>query len=154
MSLASTADAAQSVHDLAAHQIARTLLSWRNGEVYPGFENPGLATYVNVPVRRVPIQHNWEGELYPDIVVVDPARTMAPRLVAEVETEESIAELTLDKVWKLDMDVCPNFYLFVPTGSAEKAADLLLEFRTMTNLPRALYTYSFDALWRVQLTAV
>lgn len=143
-----------SIHDLVATQIAKKMLSWRNGELYPGYENPGIATYVNVPEPKVAIEHNWEGSLYPDIVVADPMRSMAPRLVAEVETAETINEITLDRVWKLNMDVCPNFYLFVPEGFAEQTADLLMEFRTMTNLPRALYTYSYDELYRVRLTAV
>jgi hypothetical protein len=146
--------AALSVHDVAVQQIAHTMLSWRNGEVFPGYKNPGLGTFTNCPERTMPVEHNWEGTLWPDIVVADSSRANAPRLVAEVETEETLNERSLDKVWKLAMDVCPNFYLFVPSGAALESADLLLEFRTMTNLPRALYTYSFDPLWRIQLTAV
>lgn len=141
-------------HDSAVAQIARNLLSFQNGLVFPRGHHPTWATYTNAPARQVSLHHNWEGMLWPDIVVVDTARSNAPCLVAEVETSDTLNETVLDRVWKLDMDVCPNFYLFIPDGAAMETSELLMEFRTMTGLPRAMWTYSFDPLWRIILTPV
>ncbi len=142
------------LHDSAVEQIARTMFSFPNGEVYPGLVNPTWGTYTNVGAKRMPVHHRWEGTLWPDIVMVDTATGNSPRLIVEVETEETINEVTLDRVWKLDMDECPIFYLFVPAGSATKAAELLLKFRGMCKVPRALYTYEFDDLYNVVVTPV
>jgi hypothetical protein len=142
------------LHDSAVAQIARSMFSFPNGEVYPGLINPTWGTFTNVPERQMPVHHRWEGTLWPDIVMVDTARSNSPRLIVEVETEETINEVTLDRVWKLDMDECPIFYLFVPAGTATKTAELLLKFRGMCKIPRALYTYEFDDLYNVVVTPV
>lgn len=143
------------LHDTAVSQIARTMFSFANGEVYPGLINPTWGTFTNVGgEQNMPVHHRWEGTLWPDIVMVDVARANSPRLIVEVETEETINETTLDRVWKLDMDECPIFYLFVPAGTATKTAELLLKFRGMCKVPRALYTYEFDDLYNVIVTPV
>jgi hypothetical protein len=143
------------LHDTAVSQIARSMFSFANGEVYPGLINPSWGTYTNVGGQQnMPVHHRWEGTLWPDIVMVDTARANSPRLIVEVETEETINETTLDRVWKLDMDECPIFYLFVPAGTATKTAELLLKFRGMCKIPRALYTYEFDDLYNVIVTPV
>jgi len=143
------------LHDTAVLQIARSMFSFANGEVYPGHINPTWGTYTNVGgEQNMPVHHRWEGTLWPDIVMVDTARANSPRLIVEVETEETINETTLDRVWKLDMDECPIFYLFVPAGTATKTAELLLKFRGMCKIPRALYTYEFDDLYNVVVTPV
>lgn len=142
------------LHDSAVSQIARSMFSFANGEVYPGLIKPTWGTYTNAGERQMPVHHRWEGTLWPDIVIVDTARDNSPRLIVEVETEETINEVTLDRVWKLDMDECPIFYLFVPAGSATKTAELLLKFRGMCKIPRALYTYEFDDLYNVVVTPV
>ncbi|MBB6627528.1 hypothetical protein H5V45_09350 [Nocardioides sp. KIGAM211] len=143
------------LHDTAVRQIARSMFSFANGEVYPGLINPTWGTYTNVAgEQNMPVHHRWEGTLWPDIVMVDTERANSPRLIVEVETEETINETTLDRVWKLDMDECPIFYLFVPAGTATKAAELLLKFRGMCKIPRALYTYEFDDLYNVVVTPV
>jgi hypothetical protein len=142
------------LHDSAVSQIARTMFSFANGEVYPGLINPTWGTYTNVGEKRMPVHHRWEGTLWPDIVMVDTAKDNSPRLIVEVETEDTINEVILDRVWKLDMDECPIFYLFVPAGTATKTAELLLKFRGMCKVPRALYTYEFDDLYNVVVTPV
>lgn len=143
------------LHDSAVEQIARSMFSFANGEVYPGLVKPTWGTYTNVGGQKnMPVEHRWEHTLYPDIVVVDTARDNSPRLIVEVETEDTITEETLDRVWKLDMDECPIFYLFVPAGTATKTAELLLKFRGMCKIPRALYTYQFDELYNVVVTPV
>lgn len=144
----------QSLHDQAVQQIAAKMFHFSNGEIFPGNVNPTWATYTNAPRRTMPIEHRWEGTLWPDIVVVDTARANLPRLIVEVETEETINEQTLDKIWKLDTDESANFYLFVPRGFAYKASELLLKYRGMCKLPRALYTYEFDDMFQVQVTPV
>jgi hypothetical protein len=143
------------LHDTAVSQIARSMFSFANGEVYPGLINPTWGTYTNVGgEQNMPVHHRWEGTLWPDIVMVDTARANSPRLIVEVETEDTINETTLDRVWKLDMDECSIFYLFVPAGTATKTAELLLKFRGMCKIPRALYTYEFDDLYNVIVTPV
>lgn len=145
---------AQSLHDSAVQQIAAKMFHYANGEVYPGNVNPTWATYTNAPRKTLPIKHRWTGTLWPDIVLVDTARANLPRLIVEVETEDTITEETLDTKWKLDTDESANFYLFVPRGCAYAASELLLKFRGVTKLPRALYTYEFDDLYRVEVTPV
>jgi hypothetical protein len=141
------------VHDLAVAQIAKSLLTFNDGEVYPGARHPTWATFTNAPVRQVPVEHRWAGLLWPDILVVDTARSHLPRLIAEVETKETLTEESVDR-WALEMEECPLLYLFVPEGTAIQAADLLLEFGSVVGIPRALYTYGVDDLWRIRLTPV
>jgi hypothetical protein len=144
----------QSLHDQAVQQIAARMFHYANGEVFPGNMNPTWATYTNAPRKTLPLKHRWEGTLWPDILVVDTARSNLPRLIVEVETAETVTEAVLDKKWKLDTDESANFYLFVPRGFAYQAAELLLKYRGMCKLPRALYTYEFDDLFQVQVTPV
>ncbi|MDD9207223.1 hypothetical protein PU560_12210 [Georgenia sp. 10Sc9-8] len=144
----------EALHNSAVQQIAAGMFSFANGEVYPGHVNPTWATYTNAPERTMPVEHRWEGTLWPDIVVVDTAAANRPRLIVEVETEESISEETLDRKWKLDADESSIYYLFVPSGTAFKTAELLLKFRSVCKIPRLLYTYEFDELYRVHVTPV
>lgn len=141
-------------HDLAVRMIARELFTFSGGEIQPGIFHPTWVTYVNVPQQEMPIEHMWAGEIYPDILIVDIAKGNAPRIAAEVETEETLESLdTFDK-WKYVLDECKWFYLFVPEGYARKVANLILKYRTAMSVPRALYTYGFDAMWNLKLTPV
>jgi hypothetical protein len=93
------------------------------------------------------------GELYPDIVIVDTARSNIPMVVAEVETKDG---LTLEKAvqlkWKPDMDESSILYVFVPEGCARDTAIMLLDYKVC--FPTALYTYGFDNGGNLRLTPV
>ncbi len=141
-------------HDLAVSHIAREVFTFPGGELKPGVLRPTWRTYTNVPQRQMPIQHVWEGEFYPDIVIADTARCNTPMIVAEVEDEDSLTEEVVVAKWRLDVGMCPIFYLFVPEGCAKKAANLCLDFRAVMHIPHGFYTYGFDKEWNFRLTPV
>jgi len=145
---------ALSRHDSAVQQIAAKMLSFVNGEVHPGNVNPSWGTYTNCPEKKISLTHRWEGILWPDIVMVDTTRSNLPRLVAEVETEDTINETTLDRKWKVNQDECPIMYLFVPRGTGYQTSELLLKYRRVCKVPRAVFTYEFDPLYQVLITPI
>ena len=142
----------QELHDRAVAEIVKQQFAFPEGEFVPGVFHPTWAAYTNVPERRMPVEHKYLGKLYPDMVVVDTARCNMPRLVAEVETEDTLVLDTLAKKWKPDQDECRTLYVFVPEGCALKAAALILEYRIA--LPTALFTYGFDQGGELRLTLV
>jgi hypothetical protein len=65
-------------------------------------------------------------ELAPDIVVVDSAQQNAVRLLAEVETADSMTEEEGRREWLPYSRVADaNFFLYVPTGHAGEAKRIL-----------------------------
>lgn len=142
----------EELHDIAVTQIARERFFFPESEFVPGVFHPTWATYTNVPQRQMALEHKWLGKLYPDIIIVDTAKSNAPKLVAEVETEETLTLETLAQKWKLYQDECRTLYVFVPEGCAQRIADLILEYRIA--FPTALFTYGFADTGDIRITAV
>ncbi len=142
----------QELHDRAIAGIIKQQFAFPNGEVVPGTFHPTWMAYSNSPKRQMPVQHRYMGDLYPDIVIADTARCNTPRLIAEVETEESLNLDTMAKKWRPNQDECRALFIFVPEGHALRAADLILEYRIA--FPSATFTYGFDEKGEVRLTLV
>jgi len=143
----------QELHDKAVQKIAEEQFTFPGSEFTPGVFHPTWVTYTNVPKRQMPVEHRWMGTLYPDIVIVDTARSNVPMVVAEVETKDSLTlEKAIQPKWKPDMDECSILYLFVPEGCARHAATMLLDYKVC--FPTALYTYGFDDGGNLRLTPV
>ena len=101
----------------------------------------------------MPVPHRWLDDLYPDIVIVDTERCNVPRVIAEVEAEDSISlEKAIQPKWKPDMDECSILYIFVPEGYARRTAKMLLDYKVC--FPTALYTYGFHSDGTVRVTPV
>ena len=143
----------QELHDKAVQQIAKLMFTFQGAEFTPGVFHPSWVTYTNVPERQMPVPHRWLDDLYPDIVIVDTERCNIPKVIAEVETEDSISlEGAIQPKWKPDMDECFTLYLFVPEGCARDTARMILDYKVC--FPTSLYTYSFSDGGTVRLTPV
>jgi len=141
------------MHDDAVLQIAEMMFSFPGGEFTPGVFHPGWVTYTNVPEKKMAVPHHWMDDLYPDIVIVDTERSNIPRVIAEVETEDSLGlEVAIQPKWKPDMDECSILYLFVPEGCARKTAKMLLDYKAC--FPTALYTFGFNDDGTIRVTPV
>ena len=141
------------LHDKAVQQIAEMMFTFPNAEFTPGVFHPSWVTYTNVPKRQMPVPHHWMDDLYPDIVIVDAERCNVPRVIAEVETEDTISlEKAIQPKWKPDMDECSILYVFVPEGCARRTAKMLLDYKVC--FPTALYTYGFNEDGTVRVTPV
>lgn len=90
---------------------------------YPNEENPDFRTYVNLPEPKLAIEVQGGGEkLLPDIVVLDRPGGR-PRLVAQVESRETLSREQAEYVWsQLQLDDTP-LLLYVPAGLAAQAKD-------------------------------
>jgi NAD-dependent dihydropyrimidine dehydrogenase PreA subunit len=90
---------------------------------YPNDENPTFRTYVNLPEPQLAIELQGGGEkLLPDIVVLDKPGGR-PKLVAQVESRETLSREQAEYVWsQLQLDDTP-LLLYVPAGLAAQAKD-------------------------------
>ena len=141
------------LHDRAVAEIVKELFTFPDSQIAPGMFRPTWATYTNVSTRQMPVMHQFLGEIHPDIVIVDTARCNLPRLIAEVETKESLTiEKAIQGKWIPDCTQCGIFYAFVPEGCALAAAEMIMD--TKVCIPTALYTYAFDNEGKLRLTPV
>ncbi len=128
------ADLAGIVNSIAADRFA-----------YPNDENPDFRTYVNLPEPQLAIEVQGGGEkLLPDIVVLDKPGGR-PRLVAQVESRETLSREQAEYVWsQLQLDDAP-LLLYVPAGLAAQAKDYAraagiknAQFRTWRRQPQGV----------------
>ena len=146
-------DEVQVLHDRAVQQIAEDLFTFPNSEFTPGVFYPTWVTYTNIPKRQMPVLHKWEGEIYPDIVIVDTARGNVPMVIGEVETKDSLNfEEAVQCRWRPDTDECSILYVFVPEGCGCDTAVMILN--TKVCFPTALFTYGFDNAGNLRLTPI
>lgn len=104
----------QAIRDIAAQRFA-----------FPTAEYRTFRAYVNEPEPTMVIQ-TGDQELAPDIVVVDTAKRNAVRLLAEVETTESVDEDHGRREWLPFSRVADaNFFLYVPAGQSGEAKRIL-----------------------------
>jgi len=108
------------VHNRALQDIAKSRFSFPT-EKYRDFK-----TYVNHPARTMGIQMPDGRVAYPDIVVVQHPENNA-RIVAEVETNESVRESVAVYEWGPYAELAP-LYLYVPVGKGDEAMSLCRRF--------------------------
>jgi hypothetical protein len=104
------------IHDRALADIARLRFG------FPTEKYPDYKTYVNHPARAMGIEMEGGLVAYPDIVVVQHPENFA-KIVAEVETNETVREAVARWEWLPYADLAP-LYLYVPVGKGDEALAL------------------------------
>jgi len=110
----------QLIHDRAIQDIARLRFGFPT-EKYRDFK-----TYVNHPARTMGVEMPDKTVAYPDIVVVQHPENNA-KIVAEVETNETVREAVARWEWLPYADLAP-LYLYVPVGKGDEALSLCRQF--------------------------
>jgi hypothetical protein len=92
---------------------------------FPNDESPSLQTHVNVLELAFAVRAADGSELAPDIVVAE-AASGSPRILAAVETADTVADEQAAARW-LPFSRVPDaaFHLYVPSGFAAEAKRLL-----------------------------
>lgn len=106
----------QLLHDKALKDIARLRFA------FPTEKYRDYKTYVNHPARAMGVELPNELVAYPDIVVVQHPENNC-RIVAEVETNETVNEAVARWEWLPYADLAP-LYLYVPVGKGDDALNL------------------------------
>lgn len=106
----------QLLHDKALKDIARLRFA------FPTEKYRDYKTYVNHPTRAMGVELPNGLVAYPDIVVVQHPENDC-RIVAEVETNETVNEAVARWEWLPYADLAP-LYLYVPVGKGDDALNL------------------------------
>ena len=113
-------EARQLTHNRALQDIASARFA------FPTEKYRDYKTYINHPRRTMGVQMPGGGVAYPDIVVVQHPENNA-RIVAEVETNESVRESVAVYEWGPYAELAP-LYLYVPVGKGDEAFSLCRRF--------------------------
>jgi hypothetical protein len=113
---ASRTESRQLIHDRALKDIVRLRFG------FPTEEYRDYKTYVNHPARTMGVAMPDGRVAYPDIVVVQHPENNC-KIVAEVETNETVREAVAAWEWKQYAELAP-MYLYVPVGKADEAQAL------------------------------
>ena len=151
----STKLTATELHDAVVEYLATERFSPPGGQFFPGGFYPSWRTYANSPVHQMPIPHRILGDIYPDVVIVDSERGNLPMVIIEVETEDSLNPETVCDKWLYDIECSNMLYLYVPEGTALKAAELCLESNKMHMIlvPKGIRTYGRNDDGTIRITA-
>ncbi|MEK7248097.1 MAG: hypothetical protein AAB092_06445 [Chloroflexota bacterium] len=106
----------QLLHNKALKDIARLRFA------FPTEKYRDYKTYVNDPARAMGVEMENSLVAYPDIVVVQHPENNC-RIVAEVETNETVNEAVARWEWLPYADLAP-LYLYVPVGKGDDALNL------------------------------
>ncbi len=106
----------QLIHDRALKDITRLRFG------FPTEKYPDYKTYVNHPARTMGAAMEGGLVAYPDIVVVQHPENNC-KVVAEVETNETVREAVARFEWLPYADIAP-LYLYVPVGKGDEALAL------------------------------
>jgi hypothetical protein len=101
-------------HDRAVRDIAVARFD------FPTPEFPGLRSFVNEPDPSLGVRAPDGEALFPDIVVVEHPRNVV-KMVAEVETRDTVTEAEAEREWRPFSELCDTFYLYVPAGWSAEA---------------------------------
>jgi hypothetical protein len=115
-SAALRSEARETIHGKAVADIARLRFDFPT-EKYADFK-----TYTNAPGRTMGIEMADGRVAYPDIVVVQHPENYT-KIVAQIETNETIREAVASHEWLPYSDLAP-LYLYVPVGKREEARSL------------------------------
>ena len=91
---------------------------------FPSPQYPTYRTHLNVPRATMALEFGGGGgeKVFPDILVVEYPGNY-PRMVAQVETRETVSRDQAERVWKqLESGEAP-LYIYVPTGCGALAKD-------------------------------
>lgn len=110
----------QLIHDRAIKDIARLRFG------FPTEEYRDLKTYVNHPARSMGVEMPDNRVAYPDIVVVQHPENNC-KIIAEIETNETVREAVAAWEWKPYAELAP-LYLYVPVGKGDEALALCRQF--------------------------
>ena len=113
---ASRTESRQLIHDKALKDITRLRFG------FPTEQYRDYKTYVNQPARSMGVELENGQVAYPDIVVVQHPENNA-RIVAEIETNETVNEAVARWEWLPYADLAP-LYLYVPVGKGDDAQNL------------------------------
>ncbi len=113
-------EARQAIHDRALADIVKARFG------YPTEQYRDYKTYVNHPVRTMGVQMPDGRVAYPDIVVVQHPENNC-KIVAEVETNETVREAVARFEWRVYGELAP-LYLYVPVGKGDEALRLCRAF--------------------------
>jgi hypothetical protein len=94
---------------------------------FPTEKYRDFKTYVNHPQRTMGVALPDGSVAFPDIVVVQHPENNA-RIVAEVETNETVREAVAQFEWEVYAQLAP-LYLYVPVGKADETQDLCRKYR-------------------------
>ena len=118
-----TAALRSEARDLLHQKALRDIVRLRFG--FPTEEHRDYKTYVNHPQRSMGVQLSGNMVAYPDIVVVQHPENNT-KIVAEVETNETVREAVARYEWLPYSDLAP-LYLYVPVGKADETLKLCRE---------------------------
>jgi hypothetical protein len=118
-----TAALRSEARDLLHQKALRDIVRLRFG--FPTEKYRDYKTYVNQPQRTMGVQLAGNMVAYPDIVVVQHPENNT-KIVAEVETNETIREAVARFEWLPYSDLAP-LYLYVPVGKGDETLKLCRE---------------------------
>jgi hypothetical protein len=113
---ASRTESRELIHQRAIKDIARLRFG------FPTEKYRDYKTYVNHPTRSMGVEMPGGLVAYPDIVVVQHPENNC-RIVAEIETNETVREAVARWEWLPYADLAP-LYLYVPVGKGDEALSL------------------------------
>ena len=106
------------IKDIAAQRFA-----------FPTPEFPSFRTYLNAPEPSLVIRTADGRELAPDIVVAEFPRNV-PKILAEVETADTVTEEEAEKAWRPCSQIPDiTFCLYVPSGYGTLAKNILKKLK-------------------------
>ena len=109
-------EARQTIHDRALKDIVQQRFG------FPTEKYRDYKTFVNHPQRTMGVAIQDGRVAYPDIVVVQHPENNA-KIVAEVETNETVREAVARFEWAVYAELAP-LYLYVPVGKGDEALQL------------------------------
>lgn len=114
---------------------------------YPNEEYTDLEAIVNLPKGTMSVCEFKGKEFFPDIVVVRRPGTWL-KLMAQVETEDSLTDETALERWKPAAEV-GNLLLYVPSGCVDETKALLKKHKVHV---KGIRTWRFRPVWGLDVT--
>ncbi len=102
-------------------------------------------TYSNIPQRSLGVAMPEDAVAYPDIVVVQNPENYA-KIIAEVETAETVSEEVAQRRWLPFAELAP-LYLYVPVGEGDLARKLCRDLKVpVVGIRTWRYTVGVDQI--------
>ncbi len=102
-------------------------------------------TYSNIPQRSMGVAMPEDAVAYPDIVVVQNPENYA-KIIAEVETAETVSEEVAQRRWLPFAELAP-LYIYVPVGEGDLARKLCRDLKvSVVGIRTWRYTVGVDQI--------